>query len=29
VFWVIRLLVRLGLAWDIVMPKSSRPASRL
>jgi fatty-acid desaturase len=25
VFWVIRLLARLGLAWDVVTPKSPRP----
>ena len=27
VFWVIRLLARLGLAWDVVMPKSPRPVT--
>ena len=26
-FWVIRLLARLGLAWDVVMPKSPRPVT--
>jgi sn-1 stearoyl-lipid 9-desaturase len=28
VFWAIRLLARLGLAWDVVMPKSPRPVTR-
>jgi stearoyl-CoA desaturase (delta-9 desaturase) len=25
VFWVIRLLARQGLVWDVVMPKSPKP----